>query len=113
MTFVGSRLREGVLIVVLVPELAIVDGDTTGRDLLWRSDGPGAASRQAEPAAHDRRYAWGRMRALDEVLGAIRRLPLSERLSEKVDSSAERDAVVGAALASPGVSVLDDRLRSP
>jgi hypothetical protein len=53
------------------------------------------------------------MRALDEVLGAIRRLPLSERLSEKVDSSAERDAVVGAALASAGVSVLDDRLRSP
>jgi len=53
------------------------------------------------------------MNALDEVLGAIRRFALSERLSGKVDSSAERDAVVGAALARAGVSALDDRLRSP
>ena len=53
------------------------------------------------------------MGALDEVLGAIRRLPLPERLSGKVDSRAKRDAVVGAARASAGVSALDDRLRSP
>ena len=55
----------------------------------------------------------GSMSALDEGLGAIRRLPLAKRLSGNRDSSAERDAVVGAALARAGVSALDDQLRSP
>lgn len=97
--------------MVLVPELPIVHGYTTGRD---RGDPTGPWYRisagSSLPRA-DRRYAWGSMSALDEVLGAIRWLPLSERLSGNVDSSAERDAVVRAALASAGVSALDDRLR--